>query len=387
MIIVDFPEISLPFHLEAFLQDANLRNENEFALPSSLYLDGGLGSAAQAVQVLSQLALNTGDRLRIRSIDEKLGTDEERRKFVESLHGIASLYFATEARFSGNTFERSELRRMLVPRLLAMRSQNYKATQDTHSASLCFLIGSKNEFLPSIYSSPKPGCVRPRSDFIVAFRRMLQSLSVEKDEKFLTEGAENYFNALVHELFLNADEHGSIDSKGNRLRQGMRGMHMRLTNMASSPEVARDAGDDHALRLYLASLPLHGSFKTEENITLLEMSVFDTGPGMGLSWLSRTTGANAYTDFPLSDELEAVKTCFKKQATTRSSLVRGQGLPTVLKALNKLDAFMTVRTGRTSLYQDFSLVDSEEFRPNQRFSTDELPLISGTSFTVWFRIK
>lgn len=216
---------------------------------------------------------------------------------------------------------------------------------------------------------------------------MLKSLSTEKDQKFLTEGAENYFNALVHELFLNADEHGSIDSQGNRLRQGIRGMHMRLTNMKSSPEIARNSGDDNALRFYLASLPLHGSFETEEDVTLLEMSVFDTGPGMGLSWLSRTQGASAYTDFAVADELEAVKTCFKKQATTRSSLVRGQGLPTVLKALNKLDAFMTVRTGRTSLYQDFSLVDSDEFRPNQRFSNGRLPLISGTSFTVWFRIK
>ncbi|MHC9010657.1 hypothetical protein ACYX79_03345 [Stenotrophomonas rhizophila] len=385
--MLNFPENSLAFHLEAFLQNARTHQDQELTLPAQLYLDGGLGSAAQAVQVLSQLSIDTDQDLSIQVKDEALATEPSRRRLAETLHGMAALYFANSAALSDTVISRRDLRQTLVPRLLAMRSQNYKTLDQKKSASLCFLMGSKNEFLPSVYSASEPRTVRSRSEFLIAFRRMLNSLDPERDESFLTEGAENYLNTLVHELFLNADEHGSIDAYGNRLRQGMRGIHMQLTSMVSAPDVARDAGEDNALRFYLATLPLHGSFESEDNATLLEMSVFDTGPGMGLSWLSRISDAKTYDDFELEEELEAVKTCFKKQATTRSSVVRGQGLPTVLRALNRLNAFMTVRTGRTSLYQDFSLVDSDEFHPYQRFSNEELPLISGTSFTIWFRIK
>lgn len=49
-----------------------------------------------------------------------------------------------------------------------------------------------------------------------------------------------------------------------------------------------------------------------------------------------------------------VKTCFDKHATTKASTNFGQGLTATGMALERLEAFMTLRTGRVSLYQEFS---------------------------------
>jgi hypothetical protein len=59
-----------------------------------------------------------------------------------------------------------------------------------------------------------------------------------------------------------------------------------------------------------------------------------------------------------------------------------------LMAMRSLNAFMTLRTGRLSLYQDLSRSDSAEFAPKNRFANLKRPAeIAGTSFSICFRVK
>ena len=121
---------------------------------------------------------------------------------------------------------------------------------------------------------------------------------------------------------------------------------------------------------------------------LLEISVFDTGPGLGLRWLSEKEGRQSYAEISHDEELAAVQTCFKKHATTKASQFKGQGLSMALMALKRLDAFMTLRTGRLSLYQDFSRSDTTEFEPRNRFpKLKRPPEVAGTGYSICFRLK
>lgn len=381
LLMLNFPRNALAYHLEDFLDGSTeVGDESDLSLPASLYLMGGLGSSTQAVQAIAQLS--TKSRLNVKISEE----DSAESKLSESLHGMAAIYFADTLTKGHMKFQRSDSLKDLVPRVLAMRSQNHGATKSNKIATLCCFSGAKMEFLPAVYSNNHHFSVRPPSELSIAFRRMLDSIG-SNALKSMTDGAEEYINILLHELFSNADEHGSFDVNGDNMRRGVRGIHMQITSMENAQDIARDAGDDKALRFYLAGLPLQERFDSSRVPSLLEMNIFDTGPGMGLSWLSRSAGVTSYEDFSVADELEAVSTCFKKRATTKTSSVRGQGLPTVLRALSKLGAFMTVRTGRMSLYQDFSNGQNSEFSPKARFGDRTLSLTSGTSFTVWFRIS
>ena len=94
------------------------------------------------------------------------------------------------------------------------------------------------------------------------------------------------------------------------------------------------------------------------------------------------------TEISHDEELAAVQTCFNKHATTKASQFKGQGLSMALMALKRLDAFMTLRTGRLSLYQDFSRSDTTEFEPRNRFpKLKRPPEVAGTGYSICFRLK
>jgi hypothetical protein len=239
--------------------------------------------------------------------------------------------------------------------------------------------------------------VREVGDFRILVGRMLKQLG-SHTAAALNEGQLDFISALIYQLFLNADEHGSFDPSGSRYEHAMRGIAIRTTAVADISALVRLAGDDTALRAYLVRLSLPRSERALSTpqpekppiapIQLLEISVFDTGPGLGLRWLADTAGRTAYSEFSVEEEFEAVQACFAMHSTTKASQFFGQGLSMALHAMKRLSAFMTLRTGRLSLYQDLSRSDTVEFKPKNRFAKGEtLPAIAGTGYTISFRVK
>lgn len=154
-------------------------------------------------------------------------------------------------------------------------------------------------------------------------------------------------------------------------------------------EVGDDAKDaDPAMRLYLGKLDLVSKKRSEQGSKhLLEISVFDTGPGMALRWLSDTNVSTSYNEISSQLELETVYTCFKKHATTKSNPFVGEGLSMALSAMRKLESLVLIRTGRMSLYQDFLSSDNDAFSPHYRHGkSNELQVIAGTSITICFPV-
>jgi hypothetical protein len=47
---------------------------------------------------------------------------------------------------------------------------------------------------------------------------------------------------------------------------------------------------------------------------------------------------------------------------------------------------MTLRTGRVSLYQDFSVDRGKQFAPRRRF-VRALPEVAGATFTICFKVN
>jgi hypothetical protein len=365
-------------------------------MPIQLRWGGGLGAGVQAMQVIAAWARSEGGARDLRLPSAFASQENTRERFASTLPGMAALYFANSIHCDGVSFSRFKALESMVPRIMAMQSGAYRDTLRGQGAALCCFIGAKNEFLAPLYSRPSPGDVREISDFRILLHRILAQLSIR--EGAINEGQLDFLSGLVYQLFLNSDEHGSLDVSGNFYSYGVRGIAVRVLPVSDPTALTELAGDDSALKTYLVKQAFRdkrknaevekGEYEPFRPMQLLEISVFDTGPGLGLHWLSKSIGRKSYAEIPHEEELEAVQTCFQKHATSRASQFKGQGLPMALMAMRSLNAFMTLRTGRLSLYQDLSRSDSAEFAPKNRFANLKRPAeIAGTSFSICFRVK
>lgn len=123
------------------------------------------------------------------------------------------------------------------------------------------------------------------------------------------------------------------------------------------------------------------------HVQLIELSVFDSGPGMGASLTGKALSALAP-----EDELSAVRHCFAKNVSRKNASSSGLGLPNLTKALSEAGGFMRLRTGRCALYADFRKDPVSRFGepPELRHWFDgggEVSPVVGTLFTLIFPLE
>lgn len=366
-------------------------------MPIQLKWGGGFGAGVHALQVVASWALADDANRTLQLPPSFAANAETRERFASTIPGMAALYFASNIQCGSESFDRFKALKAITPRVSAMQSERFRDTLRGQGVALCCFHGAKNEFLSSLYAQPVPGGVRAANEFRVLLPRLLKHVS-ESAIGMMSEGQLDYLSGLLYQLFLNADEHGAYDPQGERYQSGVRGVVLRLTSIPSASALVGAAADDTPFRAYISRLAHHSrprpnsaeekGGQREALMHMLEISVFDTGIGMGLRWLSETEGKRSYSEFTTAEELDAVQTCFRKHATTKASQLFGQGLPAALHAMKRLNAFMTLRTGRLSLYQDLSRSDTAEFKPKSRFPKGvKLPVIAGTGYTICFKVK
>lgn len=403
--MLTFPTNALADSLERFLADVH--NGPGQALRSPIKLDwgGAVGGAVQGVQVIATWAQmpEANRTLRLAGAFGQAGTTRER--FASTLPGMAALYFSKAIESDGETFSRFKALEGVGQRVQAMQTGEFHETLRGPGVALCCFGGARNEFLRALYERPEPQQVRSLPDFTVLMQRLMQAAG-DSASRALNEGQVAYLSALVHQLFLNADEHGSYDESGMRFEEMMRGIVLRVTPISKAQSLVSAAANDTPLRGYISRLVATTAARKEGSagdaektdkvhspsrpLWLVELSVFDTGPGLALRWLSGKEGLSDPAAMSTEQELEAVQTCFRKHATTKDSAFRGEGLMVALRAMRKLQAFMTLRTGRFSLYQDFSRGGeaATEFRPLHRFAKRPvLSRIAGTAYNITFLAK
>lgn len=388
-----FPNKIAPLLLEDFLHEIRLNEAAALRLPIKLDMGGALGVANLAVQIVATWARtrSAGATLNLnRAFGENVAT---RTRFAATLPGMAALYFAESVECEQIMMDRFQALTAVAPFVEAMQHEDYANTLRGIGAALCCFAGARNEFLKPLYAISAPQGVNSESVFRILIPRMLEALNAGRPFG-VNEGQLDYLSAMVYQLFLNSDQHGAYDIQGDRYRLGLRGISARLTSLNDIPTIVAKAGDDPHLRSYLsraasksASPATNATKGNDQPMQILEISVFDTGPGLALRWLSEKRGVTKYDDFSLEEELAAVQTCFEKHTSTKAGNLYGQGLPVALRALQQLKAFMTLRTGRLSLYQDFSHSKTADFVPQRRFHGKELAEIAGATYTIWFRVK
>lgn len=398
--MLNFPKNAFPAHVDEFLDKLSIGAAETLQVPKALDNEGAFGGAPLAVQAFAAWARRP-ETHRVQLPAEVATSELERANFAASLAGMGAMYFADEVVAGDHRWQRFDALRAVTPHVLAMNRGDFASAGTRREAGLVCFAGARAEFLAPLYSKPELGSVREATDFRVLLKRVLKSLD-ENLPTQLNEGQHELLSSMLHQLFQNTDEHGAFDAQGRKYARAMRGLFIRLTTLPNPQALVSDVGEDVPLKTYLtkvgllrpqeqmrAASDIKEASKPGQPIRFLELSVFDTGPGMALRWLSKSLGARRYEDFSEEQELEALKACFKKHATTKMVHNSGIGLPMALVAMKRLNAFMALRTGRMSLYQDFSVASTDAFDPKPRGGVKEqsAPEIAGTSYTIVFKVN
>ncbi len=401
--MLKFPGLALPVSLEQLLRAIRQSPGQAVQVPSQLKLGGGLGGAVGVVQALATWArLHPGGR-ELRMLSGALGTEAAHERFASTLHGMAALYFAESILLGDRRFGRYEALGPVKERVEAMQKGRFQDTLRGVGVGLICFAGAKNEFLLPLYERPKLGHVRSYSDFRLLVPRMLAGAGPGLIER-LSDGQLDLLSALVHQLFLNTDQHGVLDLEGEAYEPALRGVMVRLTSLEDRTALSEQAHGDAALRTFLTKLPVlslnqrdagkvagaaRGPRDDRRQVErIVEITIFDTGPGMALRWLADRQGYRRYEDFDEREELEAINACFEKHATTKAASASGLGLTMATMAMKGLNAFMTLRTGRTALYQDFSAGATDSFKPKPRYPKGaRLAEVAGTAYSIWFKVS
>ena len=374
--------VSLPL-IERFHE--LLREENEITLriPTSLDYGGAFGVPASLIQFFAAWSRENNKHIKLYS---SKNPDLTLRDLSQEPHGMAALYFASDIIDKDDKFVSTREGLMhVIPNIKAMQASNYRDTMHGRGVFLVCFSGAKNEYITPFYSRGEPNSLRGRDDFEILTRQIITT-SAPIAGHTLNDQAFSSISNLIYELFRNTDEHAQTDEQGNIYPRNVRGVMAKFISLNKEDE--KDSTERHHAMFMLRNRlnrKLHSDKQNKkkfpETMAFLELTVFDTGPGLAKRWLSKTNCSSNLRELDIEDETQLVKNCFKRHATTKNSTSSGHGLDLVIDVLTEVKAFLRLRTGRVCLYQDFGYFQAQEFSPLHW--NKEQPMMEETAGAVY----
>jgi hypothetical protein len=335
---------TIPVVEEYFAEIAVSPNQNFLLLPKHIKA-AGMGGESSLIQFLITWARNnpTGDVI----TPLQLGDSEKEAHSLKHLSSraysfVAMLVARDVLAADGRTSIRLRTNHACSLRVDEMAKGLQKAVFG-HRTFLACVDHSTKAYIPAFYFSD--GTLRNRSEFAALAEELLISRAAAFTRQSIHPDTLHGLGLILYELIKNTHDWGRTSVDNVALRPSVRGVLFTRLNVNLTGAIA-SAGGNPALESYMTSL---GQRSRDGYVRFLELSVFDSGPGLASRWLGKPL-TEAVT---ATDELAACFSCLRKHKTTSGASNRGLGLYDVMRTLDKLHAFMRLRTGRLALFRDF----------------------------------
>ncbi|KAA8701638.1 MULTISPECIES: ATP-binding protein [Pseudomonas] len=360
--------------------DPNLR------LPNSMSHGGGLGVDAALAQFIVTWA-RTCEKS-VLHLYASAGDDAiaQITQLAQSAAGFFALIMCNEVHAQDHqVIDRRAALIAIRPLVDAMFEGELRYTASTRGArptviNLFSVNNAKREFIKPFYFDHALPKVQPKSWFSTLVETSSKLMNARGDQGALLKAGLPALGSVLWELISNADQHAVTDVDGVKYKKALRGTSIKFNRMNRQDALEYSANEPELARFILKH------FLKAEMLDFLEISVIDSGPGLARRWLTakEKRPVESLETLSLEAELEATLDCFKKHVTSKpQSPNSGMGLHNAVQALNKLEAFVRIRTGRLSLHQAFQGSNEiMEFAPSTRYGGRVLAAVEGTVFTI-----
>ena len=180
--------------------------------------------------------------------------------------------------------------------------------------------------------------------------------------------------AIIHELYMNTDQHAKTDEQGFNLYPNIRAVNLQFHKRQLKKYIEIYESKPGLVDFFKSSVPLND----ESQVYLFEISVLDSGPG----FVRRYSKTSDLTSISIEQEVEIVKECLYRHNTSSETIermIKGLGLSRILQILNN-KGFLRIKTGRIDVYRDLR---NNPFTKSNKPSDIELVdwLTSGKKYT------
>jgi hypothetical protein len=239
-----------------------------------------------------------------------------------------------------------------------------------HAALLCVdSLPARTALPPLLYPDRQGLKVAERDRFSIVTDKLISSVTQELNIRGAITAHRDRLTTILHELFKNTHDHARTNTDRTPLELSIRGLYSRfypvehLTALlpTDKDKQSKERRDEAALALnqveryassFLPSGPRPEGVRQKAPVNflgLLELSVFDTGPGFAATYLKDKFAAAS-----VQDQFEAVLGCFQTGKSSTEDESRGYGLWKVLRDLRAMKGLIRVRTNRINVYRDFA---------------------------------
>ena len=370
--------------IESYLDQLNATKFDGLRLPDKPIKAAGLGGESALIQCLLTWARKNPTGSVITPL--KLGVPSEEEHSLKHLSSRAYSFVAMLAANDVLAADQSTSIRARTNRACSLRvdamARGLQKAAFGHRTFLACVDHSTKANIPAFYFAD--GTLRNRNEFADLAEELLMSRAAAYTKRNIANATRRGLGVLLYELIKNTNDWGRTDLGNAPLRPSLRGILFTRFNMLVSGALA-SAGGNSQLESFVKNM---GSQSKDGYVRFLELSVFDSGPGLAVRWLNRAVEG----DVSLSDELDACFSCLSKHRTTSGASTRGLGLYYVMKTLHDLRAYVRLRTGRLALCRSFvnaPLRDSERLNGpelydwrSETLEPTSMPLAEGTLFSI-----
>ena len=369
-------------------------------IPESIKYAGALGRSIAFAQFVASWAAAAHTTHNIRT---KLsnGRPDDLERFVSRLHGLTAAYYANQIVASdGETNLRHRLLNAAKPRISAMSERRFADAARGPMTEFVFVNRARNQFHSAVYkNTPTMADQMDRQrhgELIVSPEEMnalvyntlrAQNLPRPDFERLapLLQKAQRPLGHLLHETFRNTAEHAYLNARGEIPTKGLRciliGAHSiqpdalqpRALVSTNHPHIDEYFEDLRSRAGRLRGADLLGTRPVSRNlIHILEVSVFDTGPGFAAT-IRPVFGKS-------TDDATCVEECFRDHVSSKPGENSGLGLGRVLSCVDSLGGFLRIRTSTVEAF--FSSRSHPTQSPPTPSVVGDLANVTGTALTI-----
>jgi hypothetical protein len=364
--------------------------QHDLLIPNDIDFGGGIGIATAFTQFL----LTWTRKSKTRCIKTYLpaGASDKFVHFTERVHGLAAAYFAQQLLSVKSGTRRIDIKEEVLrsarPRIEAMSRGDLGNTCRGREVEFVLIEGARNQFHGSLYSrEPSPTelmdreshgeLVRSNRELNAMLKRCCDHLNVTKYFEKELKRKDSVFGALLSEVFKNTAEHGYRQADGGVLDKNLRCLRIAATMIARTKLMEKTVSSQEAqevARQYFAQVAAIPSLHSPVEVRILELSIFDSGPGFAATIERRS-------DVALEKVGAAVARCFEKHQSAKAAPRAGEGLAKVLGVVHSLNGFVRVRTSNVEAFYAANLGDPEGI-DTATFVHGGLPFVDGSVVTI-----